>query len=356
VAERANPDLDTARRAHGFQPLRVAKVVQETPDTRSYVLVPTDGDSHLFDYRPGQFCTFRVTVGDEELLRCYSMSSAPETDAELTVTVKRMPEGRVSGWLHDNVAEGDVVEATRPAGAFCIRDHDRPIVAFAGGSGITPVMSITKSVLASTDRPVRLLYANRDRDAVIFHDQLDELASRHGARLDVQHHLDSEGGYLDGVAVRDFIGQQHEADFYLCGPTPFMDLVERVLADLGIDDDQIFIERFVNDDARPRSEAGASGEDAVVPDEVTIILKGKRHTVAYRPGDTLLDTARRGGLSAPFSCEAGECATCMAFLKEGAATMRVNNALDDDEVEEGWVLTCQARPNSTALTIEYESL
>jgi ferredoxin-NADP reductase len=231
-------------------------------------------------------------------------------------------------------------------------------VAFAGGSGITPVMSIAKSVLATSDRPVRLLYANRDRDAVIFHDQLEELARRHGERLDVQHHLDSDGGYLDGVAVRNFVGPQHDADFYLCGPTPFMDLVERVLADLGIDDDQIFIERFVNDDARPDGAAVASGsdEDAVVPDEVTIILKGKHHTVAYRRGDTLLDTARRGGLRAPFSCEAGECATCMAFVKEGAATMRVNNALDDDEVDEGWVLTCQGLPTSAALTIEYESL
>jgi ferredoxin-NADP reductase len=229
-------------------------------------------------------------------------------------------------------------------------------VAFAGGSGITPVMSIARSVLAAADRPVRLLYANRDRQAVIFHDQLDALARRCGDRLEVRHHLDSDGGYLDGVAVRDFVGEQHGADFYLCGPTPFMDLVERVLVDLEVDDDRIFVERFAIEEAGSIGDDVDGTGDTVVPDEVTVILEGKRHTIAYRSGDTLLDTARRGGLSAPFSCEAGECATCMAFIKEGAATMRLNNALDDDEVEEGWVLTCQALPCSPTLTVEYEAL
>lgn len=359
TTERTLPDLAVARRTHGFHPLRVDHVVQETADTRSFVLVPLDGDRELFSYRPGQYCTFRVTVGDEELLRCYSMSSAPETDAELCVTVKRVPDGRVSGWLHDHVIEGDVLEATRPAGTFCTREHARPIVAFAGGSGITPVMSITKSVLANTDHPVRLLYANRDRQAVIFGAQLDELAARHGDRLDLHHHLDSDGGYLDGVAVRDFIGDVPDADFYLCGPTPFMDLVERVLVDLGVDDERILVERFVNDAGvdGPRGTGGdpTAAGPAAAPAEVTIVLKGRHHTVAYRSGDTLLDTARAGGLDAPYSCEAGECATCMAFLTEGAATMRVNNALDDDEVAEGWVLTCQAVPTTETLTVEYEA-
>jgi ferredoxin-NADP reductase len=360
TGEHDDPDVAAARRAHGFHPLRVAKVVQETSDTRSFVLVPGHGDDAdddgLFAYRPGQFCTFRVTIGDDELLRCYSMSSAPETDDELTVTVKRVPGGRVSGWLHDNVAEGDVLEATRPTGTFCARDDEGPIIAFAAGSGITPVMSILKSVLASTHRSVRLLYANRDADSIIFRDQLEELGGRYGQRLTVRHHLDSDGGYLDGVAVREFVGEEHVADFYLCGPSPFMDLIERVLIDLEVDDDRIFVERFAIEESRPGPEDAEATDDTVVPDEVTIILKGKRHTIAYRVGDTLLDTARRGGLSAPFSCEAGECATCMAFLKDGTASMRVNNALDDDEVEEGWVLTCQALPTSATLTVEYEAL
>jgi 3-ketosteroid 9alpha-monooxygenase subunit B len=360
MTERAAPGVATARRNHGFHPLRVVKVVEETADTRSFVLVPPDDARDLFSYRAGQFCTFRVIVDDEELLRCYSMSSAPETDAELAVTVKRVPNGRVSGWLNDIVAEGDVLEATRPAGVFCVRDNDRPVVAYAGGSGITPVMSITKSVLTTTTRPVRLLYANRDRDGIIFRTQLEQLNGSYGDRLEVRHHLDSESGYLDAAAIRSFLGDDHHADLYLCGPTPFMDLVEQTMLDLGVDPAQILIERFANEGQTVRAgDDRSSGESpsggASVPDEVTVILKGKRHSIAYRAGDTLLDTARRGGLRAPFSCEAGECATCMAFIKDGAATMRVNNALDDDEIAEGWVLTCQAIPEGRTVTVEYES-
>lgn len=347
------------RRAHGYHPLRVKRVVRETADTRSFVLdVPEDLDE-LFRYRAGQFCTFRVHVATEELLRCYSMSSAPETDGDLAVTVKRMPGGRVSNWLIDNVSEGDVLEATKPAGVFCVREGDRPVVAFAGGSGVTPVMSITKSVLATSERPVRMLYANRDRDAVIFHDELEQLRSRHPDRLDVVHHLDADGGFLDAAALTAFVGGDLDADFYLCGPAAFMDLVERTLLDLGVSSQRILLERFTPEgQVAPESAPPAEGSPdagAEAPETVTVILKGKRNAIAYRPGDTLLETARRGGLPAPFSCEAGECATCMALLHEGSVTMRVNNALAPDEVAEGWVLTCQALPHGPTVTVEYES-
>ena len=174
------------------------------------------------------------------------MSSAPETDGDLTVTVKRVPGGLVSNWFHDHVAAGDVVEVTKPAGVFCVRDGERPIIGFCGGSGVTPVMSIAKSVLAGTRRPVRLLYANRDRDSVIFHDQLQVLGAGHPDRLDVHHHLDDESGFVDASAVRAFVATDLDADFYICGPGPFMDLVERTLLDLGVEPGQISVERFIN--------------------------------------------------------------------------------------------------------------
>ena len=151
---------------HGFHPLRVARVVPETHDSASLVFdVPPDLVD-AFRYRAGQFCTFRVPVGDDALLRCYSMSSAPETDAELTLTVKRVAGGRVSNWLLDEVGEGDLLELTLPAGVFTLRERTTPIVAFAAGSGITPVISVLKSALASTTRSARLLYANRDAESV----------------------------------------------------------------------------------------------------------------------------------------------------------------------------------------------
>ncbi|MGH9274627.1 MAG: 2Fe-2S iron-sulfur cluster-binding protein [Acidimicrobiales bacterium] len=350
-------DHEVVRREHGYHPLRVTRIVEETADTRSFVLDAPDELTEMFRYRAGQFCTFRVQVGGDEHLRSYSMSSAPETDDELTVTVKRVPGGIVSNWLLDHVAEGDVLEVTKPAGVFCARDDELPVVAFCGGSGVTPVMSITKSVLATTSRPVRLLYANRDRDSVIFDDHLQKLAASHADRLHVRHHLDADAGFLDGPAIRSFVGADLDAAFYICGPTPFMDVVERTLLDIGVEPDQISIERFVNAGQTAAADVGVeiAGSDTDVPETVTVILKGKRTAIEYRSGDTLLETARRGGLQAPFSCESGNCATCMALLCEGSATMRANNALTPDEVAEGWVLTCQAVPQGATVTVEYES-
>lgn len=354
-------DHEQVRRDHGYHRLAVKRIVQDTADTRSFVLDVPEDLRETFRYRPGQFCTFRVRIGPDEHLRSYSMSSAPETDDDLTVTVKRVPGGVVSNWLHDQVSEGELLETTKPSGVFCPQDGDRPVLAFCGGSGVTPVMSITKSVLAATSRRVVMLYANRDRHSVIFHDELRELVARHPGRLDVHHHLDATSGFLDGDAIRRFLAATEDADIYICGPGPFMDLVEVTLLEAGVDAECIFIERFVNAGQSVQPAAGdlidhpVVGGDGEVPDAVTVILKGKRHTVAYRAGDTLLETARRGALQAPYSCEAGNCATCMAMLVEGSATMRANNALDPDEVADGWVLTCQAIPEGSTVTVEYES-
>lgn len=348
-------DREDIRRAHGFHALPVKAVVQETGDTRSFVLAVPGDLSEVFRYRPGQFCAFRVRVGDDEHLRSYSMSSAPEIDRDLTVTVKRVPGGLVSNWLHDNVSEGAVLEATRPAGIFCPRTTEVPVVAFCGGSGVTPVMSIVKSVLHGTNRTVKLLYANRDRSSVIFESALQDLCDHQCDRFEVRHHFDSEGGYLRPETIANFAGDALEADFYICGPGPFMDLVEQALLQLGIDPANILIERFETGEAPP-SKTEPSGTGAEALRAVTLILRGKPTTVPYRAGDTVLETARRAGLQPPFSCEAGNCATCMALLRKGAATMRANNALTPAEVEEGWILTCQAVPLGPAVVVEYEAL
>ncbi|MBV9951623.1 MAG: ferredoxin--NADP reductase [Acidimicrobiia bacterium] len=353
---------EDVRRAHGYHALGVKRVVDETDDARSYVLdVPADL-ADAFRYRAGQFCTFRVHLDGDELLRSYSMSSAPEVDDDLTVTVKRVAGGRVSNWFNDHVAEGDVLELTRPAGVFCVRDNDRPVLAFCGGSGVTPIISVAKSLLTTTQRPVRLLYANRDRGSVIFDAELDRLQREHPGRLEVRHHFDSDGGFLEPAMVEAFASGSIDSDIYICGPGPFMDLVERTLLGVGVHVDQILIERFVNDGlpadlSAPADAAGGEGADADadVPSQVTVILKGQSTEIVYQPGDTLLQTARRGGLQPPFSCEAGNCATCMGLLQEGTATMRTNNALTPEEVEEGWVLTCQAVPHGATVTVEYES-
>jgi ferredoxin-NADP reductase len=345
---------------HGFHRLVVQQVVDETEDTRSFVLTVPSELADTFAYRPGQFCTVRVHIGDDEHLRSYSMSSATAVGDPFTLTIKRVPDGLVSNWLLDHVAVGDELELTRPAGVFCPRDSNAPVLAFCGGSGVTPVISIAKHVLATTDRPVRVLYANRTASSVIFDRDLADLADRHADRLDLRRHHDDVAGYLDADAIGAFAAEAPDSDVYICGPTPFMDLVESTLLGAGVGADRISIERFVNSheisaigpDGHDEEADAADGED--VPSEVTIILKGKRHEVEYRAGDTLLNTARRGGLSAPFSCEAGNCATCIAQLTEGRATMRVNDALTEEEVADGFVLTCQGVPDTPSVTVRYE--
>jgi 3-ketosteroid 9alpha-monooxygenase subunit B len=346
-------------RAHGFHSLRVKRVVQETDDTRSFVLEIPEELSETFQYRAGQFCTFRVSPGEEERLRSYSMSSAPETDAELTVTVKRVAGGLVSNWFVDSVSVGDVLEATRPAGVFCLGDTSRPVVAFCGGSGVTPVISIAKSALETSNRPVRLLYANRSPSSVIFRSSLEELQARHPNRLEVRHHFDSESGFVESLTISNFLEGTLDGDFYICGPDPFMDIVQPTLLDRGVDPDRIFIERF-GVDGSPAVLAGPAPtvdlpEADEVTEGVTIVMKGRQTTVDYHAGDTVLETARRGGLNPPFSCESGTCATCMAIVREGSVRMRLNHALTAEEVEEGWTLTCQAMPTGRVLTVEYEA-
>jgi ferredoxin-NADP reductase len=359
-------DHSPVLRAHGYHKIRVKDVVRETHDASSFVLDVPEELRATFSYRPGQFCTFRVQVDGGEQVRSYSMSSAPELDADLCVTVKRVAGGLVSNWFLDSLGVGDVVEVTKPAGVFCPREGAAaPVLGFCGGSGITPVMSIAKHLLARTGRPMRLLYANRDRDSVIFGDELGALGDAHPGRLEVRHHLDADGGFVTADDVAAFVGADADrADCYICGPGPFMDLVEPVLVELGVPAGRIYIERFLVEQqekyaaAVAPDAAGAAGAEigGELPDEVTVILGGKTTVCTYQPGDTVLETARRGGLRPPFSCEAGNCATCMAFLREGSAVMRANNALTPEEVEEGWILTCQGLPRGQTVTVEYEAM
>lgn len=336
---------------HEYHDLTVIDVVDETTDTRSFVLEIPDALHEAFAYAAGQFCTFRATIGGESVVRCYSMSSSPDTDDPFMTTVKRVPEGRMSNWMNDALAPGDTIEVLRPTGLFVLHDRDEPIVAFAGGSGITPVISIIKSALATTDRRILLVYANRSADAVIFVDELERLRAASDGRLSVHHHLDAERGFLDAAQCATLVGDDARADFYVCGPGPYMDTVEAGLSTLDVTPDRVFIERFV----LPEPVQVPAGADASVTESVVIKLERQETMVPYKAGDTILETARRAGLSPPFSCEQGSCATCMAHLDEGTARMRVNNALTPDEVDTGWVLTCQGLPTSPMVVVDYDA-
>ena len=336
------------RREHDYHRLTVADVIDETADTRSFVIEIPPALEDAFAYAAGQFCTFRAAIGGEPIVRCYSMSSSPDTGDRFTVTVKRVPGGKMSNWMNDTLAPGDTIDVIPPAGLFVLRAAAAPIVAFAGGSGITPVLSIVKTALLTTAREIALVYANRDPASVIFAAELDRLRAAFGGRLSVHHHLDSEKGFLDAAACAALVEDRTQADFYICGPMPYMEVVEAGLDRRGVEAGRRFIERFELPDEAPAASAASETESIVIR------LDGRRHSLAYEPGDTILDAVRRAGLKPPFACESGNCGTCMAFLAEGKATMRVNNALDAGEVEEGWVLTCQAMPTSREVVVDYD--
>ncbi len=226
-----------------------------------------------------------------------------------------------------------------------------PLLAFAGGSGVTPILSLAKSALATTDRAVRILCADRDRASVIFEAVIDELVGRYPGRLSVDRHIDAEHGLLDPDAVTKFVGSDTDAECYVCGPEGFMAVVRSALPDGA----RVLVEDF---DASPPVKAPApevaDGPAREAGGTVTIHLERKKVSVPQVAGETLLESARRAGLSPPFSCEAGNCGTCMARLIEGKATMRNNDVLEDDELADGYILTCQAVPDTPSVTVQYE--
>lgn len=335
----------------GFAPLRITRVVRETADAVSLVLDVPEQSSRRFRYEAGQFLTLRVTLGGRDLRRCYSMSSAP-VEGELRITVKRDPGGLVSNWINDHAAEGGQIHATPPEGRFILRGDlsgATDVVAFAGGSGITPIMSLARAAVDDPDRRIRLFYANRARDSVIFADPLDRLVAEHGDRMVLHKHFDEDAGVVEPAAIEAFIAPAGDAHYYVCGPGPFMDTVEKTLLAAGVKESRLHLERFTVEAAAP-----SAVEQSGVTEEVVIELDRQTTTASYRKGETLLQTVRSAGLRAPASCETGSCGTCMARVVEGTAHMLNNDALDDDEVEEGWVLTCQSLPTSRRVRMSYE--
>lgn len=340
---------------HSYHELPIQHVTVETDDTKSFGLAIPAELQASYRYAAGQFLTFRVTIGDRTVYRSYSMSSAPETDPILAVTVKRVPDGAVSNWMNDTLAAGSIVEASVPAGVFCLKPTSRDLVLFAAGSGITPIFSLIKAALVDSERNARLLYANRDRNATIFASELDELTTRHPDRLAVTHHLDVDAGFITADAIEPYIEQAQNADCYVCGPGPFMDIVETALLAGGVPAEQIHIERFAVAEPADPIATDASPTSAPTSDgiEVTIELNGESKCTHHHPGTTILQTARQLGMSPPFSCEAGNCATCMAKCVDGEVTMFNNTALFDDEVEDGWILTCQSVPTTPTVHVIY---
>jgi 3-ketosteroid 9alpha-monooxygenase subunit B len=335
-----------------YHPLRIAKIVQETPDARSFVLdVPADL-ADKFKYRAGQFLTFRVPHGEGAFNRCYSLSSAPESEGHLKVTVKRVGGGKGSNWFNDALTEGGTIEVMPPAGRFVLSESDVPLLLFGGGSGITPMMSLIKSALKSGARRLRLFYANRDKPSIIFDAELLQLIASHPSRLEVIHHLDAEQGLTQPAEILAALEGFEGAEAYLCGPAPFMDLVEKTLLDAGLPRERVRLERFEasGNDAVPVEQE----EGEVIPAEITLHFENKVHKIAYKKGQTVLEAARAAGLNPLSSCEEGFCASCAAKRIKGKIVLAKNDIYTADDLANNWILTCQAHCFGPEVEITYD--
>ncbi|MGI5164091.1 2Fe-2S iron-sulfur cluster-binding protein [Spirillospora sp. CA-253888] len=327
--------------------LTVAEVVRETADAHSLVFDATPDE---LPYRPGQFLTLRLPDG---AARCYSLASSPHTGERLKVTVKRVPGGRASNWICDNVAAGTVLEALPPGGTFTPRELDGDLLLLAAGSGITPVMSVLTSALLAGGR-VTLVYANRDESSVIFAAALRDLAAAHPGRLTAVHWLESVQGLPTETALTGLLaglrGGVAGTEAFVCGPAGFMEAATAALTGLGVA--RVRTERFRSLTEDPfAAPAPVTGEAAA---RVEVDLDGEVSEHDW-PGEArLLDVLLAAGRDAPFSCREGACSACACRILEGEVKMLTNDVLDEADLADGWVLACQSVPLSERVRVTYE--
>ena len=355
----------------GFHRLRIAEMVPETAEAQSIRFDVPDELRETFKFKPGQHLTLKAEIENEEVRRNYSLCVAPQ-EGEVKVTVKRIAGGIFSNWANDNLRPGAEIDVMPPHGSFtwdfepgAANDY----VAFAGGSGITPIMSLLKTaLLTEPDSRFTLFYGNRDSQSVIFLEALAKLKNAFMDRLQVHHFLAEEAeeidlfnGMLDRSKCDEILTQLSDpadaAAFFICGPGPMMDAAEEALLARGVDRQRIHLERFTAD--RPpealqaQLEAMSKGAQGLT---MLVTLDGRKRRVAFdASAGNILDSARLAGLPAPFACKAGVCATCRARLVSGEVEMAARYGLTDEEVAAGYVLTCQSVPKGDGVELDYDS-
>ena len=356
--------------AEHFHALRVAEIERETDDANSIRFDVPDDLGPAFAFRAGQHLTLRAKIDGEEVRRNYSLCVAPHEGA-LKVTVKRIAGGVFSNWVGDVLKPGDVLDVMTPHGSFTT-DFDaaaaRHYVAFAGGSGITPIVSLIRTALSIEPRSRFILfYGNRDASSVIFLDALADLKDRYMGRFELYHFLSDEDGDVElfngmldratcDAAIDALVDAPEAVDaWFICGPGPMMDAAEAALVERNIAHDRIHIERFT----AGRPSAAVAAQMAALQQEsaglmIGVTLDGRTKRVAF-DGANILDSARDAGMPAPFACKAGVCATCRARVVSGKVEMTARYGLTDEEVAAGYVLTCQSVPVGEGVAVDYDA-
>jgi ring-1,2-phenylacetyl-CoA epoxidase subunit PaaE len=359
---------ETSHSGPKYYDLRVKKVVHETRDAISIVFEhPTEGK---IAYKSGQFLTLIVPMNGKDVRRAYSLCSSPFVDQDLAVTVKRVEKGAMSNWLPENLKEGSRVRIMEPMGQFTtefISTNKRHLIMFAGGSGITPMMSLIKSTLTQEPESiVSLIYCNRDIDSIIFKDELAKLETKYEGRLHVIHVLDNAPmnwqGY-SGLLNHDMLSKLFEripdwgiknTTYLMCGPEGMMKNVETLLAERNIPDEKVFKESFVQgtiDKDQKKSEPEPA-DGKLKAREVTIRYDGQEYKVLVPPDKAILETALDQGIDLPYSCQSGLCTACRGKALSGKVKLDEEEGLSQSERAEGYVLTCVGHPLTDDVVIE----
>jgi 3-ketosteroid 9alpha-monooxygenase subunit B len=337
--------------------LEVADVVEETADARSLVFKAGDDiPAERLRYSPGQFLTLRIPSDRTgSVARCYSLCSSPFTDDPLTVTVKRTADGYASNWLCDNAHPGMKMHVLAPSGTFVPKSLDSDFLLMAAGSGITPMLAILKSALVAGSGKVVLVYANRDESGVIFAGTLRDLSQKYSDRLTVVHWLESVQGLPTATALAGLAAPYTGHDAYICGPAPFMAAAEEALTHAGTAADKIHIEVFKSLESDPFAAVVIEEDDSDEgPATAVVTLDGTTHEIRWPRNAKLLDVLLDKGLDAPFSCREGHCGACAVLKKSGDVEMEINDVLEQEDLDEGLILGCQAVPRSDSVEVTYD--
>ncbi|WP_017731609.1 ferredoxin--NADP reductase [Nafulsella turpanensis] len=352
-----------------YHQLKIKEVVQETADAISIFF---EQPEEPITYKPGQFFTLIPTVDGKKVRRAYSVCTSPYTDPHPGVTVKRVEGGVVSNFLNNQLKAGDTLEVMEPMGNFTIvpdANKKRHIVLLGGGSGITPLMSIAKSILEKeSESQVSLIYANRSEESIIFKKQLDELQEKWKSRLQVIHVLEQKPfswecptGLLKPALLKELLKQLPQWDtaqteYFMCGPEGMMVNVEETLKELAIPKELVHRESFVAGKTQRVEGAAdpiaAAGDDTPKSREVTVILDGEEHKFTVEPDKTILETALDLDIDLPYSCQSGLCTACRGKCISGKVKLDEDEGLSESELEEGYVLTCVGRPVTDDVVIE----
>lgn len=351
-----------------FHSLRVSGLERPTEEAVAVSFEVPNALKEEFRFLQGQHLTLRKEIEGEDVRRSYSICSCP-LDDELTVAIKRVDGGKFSNFANDHLKVGDELDILPPAGKFNTpldANQEKDYVAFAGGSGITPIVSIIETTLRTEpNSKFQLFYANRRTSSIIFHERLEALKNKYMGRFSLYHVLSEERidpelyhGRIDAEKLttfsRLFFQPAQIDDFFTCGPEPMMLTIRDTLLELGVPSEKIHLELFTSPVGKLGQDNKAAAPAKKAKSDITIVLDGHSHEIAYDSNESILDVAFQHGLDLPFACKGGVCSTCVCKVEKGKVEMKINYALEPDELERGLVLSCQSVPVTEKVKLTFD--